>query len=121
MIDTAMLAAMREAISDLLPDTCDILTVTRTADGYGGMTESIGTASAGVSCRLDAQLYAGMTDEMVKAERLLPYNRYMLSLPYDTTITTDNRVLHNSITYAVTGVNVSQSWNAVKRVSVEKL
>lgn len=115
MIDTNMLAAMRDAIAELLPDTCHILTVTRTVDGMGGWSESWGTTYANISCRLDAQAMS----ENLKGAAVQPYKQYMLSLPYDTTVTTANRIKHNGITYAVTGVNTSQSWQAVKRVTLE--
>lgn len=117
MIDTAMLAVMREAIGDLLPDTCNILSVTRTADGMGGFTETWGTATAGVSCRLD--LVTRDLNEMVKGGAVNPYPQYMLSVPYDTTLAVENRIEHNSVTYAVVKVNTSQSWKAVARAVLE--
>lgn len=113
-----MLAAMRAAITELLPDTCTILTVTRTPDGMGGNSESWGTASSGVACRMDlVNRLMGM--EQSKGASLQPYPQYMLSLPYDTTVDTDDRIVHNSTTYAVTRVNTGQSWMAVKRVILE--
>ena len=115
-IDTAMLAAMREAIAELLPDTCSILSVTKTADGKGGWSESWGT-SASVACRLDIK--SGM--EQVVGGGVQPYRHCMLSIPYDTTITTDYRVLHGGVTYNVLTVSTGQSWQAVKRVEVEAL
>jgi SPP1 family predicted phage head-tail adaptor len=117
MIDTAMLAAMREAIEQLLPDTCNILTATETADGQGGISASWGTTYGTVSCRLD--MNTGR--EQVIGGGLQPFTKYMLSLPYNTTITTADRVEVNSTTYTVTSVNLNQSWMAVKRVELEKL
>lgn len=116
-IDTAMLAAMREAIGELLPDTCSILTLTRTADGMGGMTETWGTAYSGVDFRLDVK--TGV--EQVVGGGLKPFTSYKGSLPYDTTITSADRILHSGVTYAVTSVNTSQSWKAVVRVDLEKV
>lgn len=117
MIDTAMLAAMRDAIEQMLPDTCNILSVTYTPDGMGGQTEAWGTATAGVSCRLD--LVTRDLNEMVKGGAVNPYPQYMLSVPYDTTLAVENRIQHNSITYAVVKVNTSQSWKAVTRAVLE--
>ena len=115
MLDTSMLAAMREAIAELLPDTCSVLSVTKTADGKGGWTESYGTTS--VSCRLDIK--SGM--EQVVGGGVQPYRHCMLSVPYDTTITTDYLVVHGGVTYNVLTVSTGQSWQAVKRVEVEAL
>ena len=116
-IDSAMLTAMRTAIADLLPDTCNILTVTRTPDGMGGNTEAWGTTYSGVSCRVD--LAQSGIDEMVQGAELKPYPQYVLSVPYDTVLTSENRIEHNSVTYAVTKVNTSQSWKAVARAVLE--
>jgi len=118
-IDTAMLTAMREAIGELLPDTCNVLSVTRTPDGMGGNTETWGTASSSISCRvdLDQGQTAGM--ERVTADSLRPYTTYILSIPYDTTVTEQSRIEHSGATYAITSVNTEQSWMAVKRCRME--
>jgi head-tail adaptor len=113
-----MLAAMRSAIADLLPDTCVILSITETPDGAGGVTQSWGTLSSGVSCRLDVK--SGM--EQVAGGALVPYKRTMLSVPYDTTITEAHRVVHSGGTYNVIAPpNTGQSWIAVKRVELERV
>jgi len=118
-IDTAMLTAMREAIALLLPDTCNLLTVTRTPDGMGGNTETWGTASTSVACRVDMDQGMMAGRELLTADSLVPYTKYILSIPYDTTITTGYRVEHSGATYAVTSVNTEQSWMAVKRCILE--
>ena len=92
-----------------------MITVTYTPDGMGGQTETRGTAAA-VAFRLD--VISGT--EQVEGGGLQPFTRHKGSLPYDTTITTLNLLLHNGITYAVTGVNTGQSWKAVVRVDLEK-
>ena len=120
-IDTAMLSAMRSAIAELLPDTCTILTVTRTPDGMGGNSETWGTTSSGVSCRVDMEQGMMAGREILTADSLVPYTKYILSIPYDTTITTDNRIEHSGETYAVTSVNTEQSWMAVKRCMLETI
>lgn len=114
-IDTAMLASMREAIEDLLPDTCSILAVTHTPNGQGGQTDTWATASSRIPFRLD--VVTGR--EMVSGGALQPFTKYKGSLPYDAVITAQSRILHNGITYAVTGVNVDASWQAVVRVDLE--
>ena len=110
------LSGMREAINQLLPDTCDILSVTRSADGEGGWTETWGTAST-VSCRLD--MVQGR--EALAGGAVQPFTAYMLSLPYDAVISAANRVQHSSVTYNVVSVNTGQSWKAVTRVSLERV
>lgn len=116
-IDTSMLAAMRSAIAELLPDTCAILSITSTPDGMGGQTETRGTATASIAFRLD--VVSGR--EQISGGALQAFTSYKGSLPYDAVITTGNEILHNGISYAVTAVNTGQSWSAVKRVDLEKL
>lgn len=112
------LAQIRDDIEALMPDTCDILGVTMTSDGAGSWTEVWGTASASVPCRLD---FKGYGREAVIAGATQPYKTGVVSMAYDQTITTENRLLISSVTYNVTGVNDSQSWIGVKRVTVERI
>jgi hypothetical protein len=43
----------------------------------------------------------------------------VLSVPYDTVISTGNRVEVGTTTYAVVAVNVNVSWKAVARATLE--
>lgn len=116
-MDTAMLAAMREAISELLPDTCTVMSLSATPDGMGGQTETWGTASANVSCRLDVK----EVSQSIAGAGMKSFVKTMLSVPYDTAITEANQVIHGGITYAVVApTNSDQSWIAVKRVELER-
>lgn len=116
-LTAAELSAMRDDIETLLPDTCNLLTVTRTVDGKGGWTDAWGTATAGVACRLDAT--GGR--EAAAGDALRPYTSWVLTLPHDTTITAQYRVEHGGNTYSVTAVNDDNSWIASKRVSLERV
>jgi hypothetical protein len=117
MLTTSELDQIRADIETLLPDTCDILSLTRTSDNAGGWSEAWGTATASVSCRFD---FRNGRENVDNAE-LTPYSGAVLSLPYDTTITTENRVYFSSVTYAVTSVNVNQSKIGVKRATLERV
>ena len=116
-ITPEMLREMRAIIEDeLLPDTAQIITITQVPNGQGGFTESRGTSSA-YPFRLDiTQGY-----ERVSGGALQSFTSYKGSLPYDTIIAATQQLLHNGVTYAVTGGNVNQSWIAVRRVDLEKL
>lgn len=111
------LAQMRDDLDDLLSDSCNILSLTRTSDGAGGWSETWGTATASVACRVDHKT----AKEQLASGELRTYQTTMMTLAYDKTITTANRVEIASNTYAVTGVNYSQSWIATKRVNLELL
>jgi hypothetical protein len=117
-LTTSELAQIRADCNELLPDTGYILTVTRASDSAGGWTESSGTAGT-ISCRLDFQKPYGK--ETLANASLTPFKNGVLSMPYDTVITTDNQVSTNGVIYNVTGVNDSQSWIGIKRCSVERV
>jgi hypothetical protein len=121
MLSSDDLAYMREAIEDLLPDTCEILQVTQTADGYGGVTQTWGTAAAGtaVPCRLD--MVTSRVNESVAGASVRAYQETVLSMPYNIVVSTTNRIKHEGTTYAVQSVNTGQSWIAVKRLTLERV
>lgn len=107
---------MREAVGDLFPDRCALLTVTRTSDSQGGFTEAWGTATRSVPCRVD---------QMVGSERLTDgslraFTSLELALPWDTTITEAYRVEHGGYTYNVVNANLDQSWQVEKHILLER-
>jgi hypothetical protein len=119
MLSNSELAYMRDSIGELLPDTCNILSGTITPDGFGGVSLTWGTATASVACRLD--IVKSTEGEAVQAAGVRAYQEVRLSLPYDTTLTTTQRVQHGGFTYNVQSVNNDQSWIAVKRAILERV
>ena len=111
------LAQMRADIEDLFPDTCDILSVAYTADSEGGFAEAWGTATAGVHCRID---YRSGTERMTGGA-IQPYNKAVISLPYNTTISATNRIKSGAHTWSILSLNEGQSWQAVKRAELERV
>lgn len=108
---------MRAVVEELMPDTCNILTVAFTADGAGGWSEAWGTVTASVACRIDPisgkEQYAGGAVE--------PFHRFVLTVPYDTTLLPANRIQHNSFIYNVISVDYDKSWAVSKRAIVERV
>jgi head-tail adaptor len=114
----AELASMRASLEDVaLPDVCNILSVTRTPDGQGGFTDSWGTASTSVPCRL----HYSQGVETVAGGGLKAFSGWVLTLPYATTISAANRVEVGSDTYSVTSVDSGKSWSTCIRVKLAKL
>jgi head-tail adaptor len=117
-LTTAEIAQMRADVEDLvLPDTGDILSVTQVSDGQGGFTDTWGTATADVKCRLDYM--TGM--EAVFGGALKPYSGWNLTVPYNTTLTAAHRFYLSGNTYAVVEVDTDKSWNLFIRAKVEKV
>ena len=115
-LSDAELTAIRESVATLLPDTCNILSVTNTPDGQGGVIQSWGTASASVACRLDP---ARGKEELIGGA-LQPFYGYVLTVPYDTTLTAAHRIECNSETFAVVSVDPGKSWAASRRAMLER-
>lgn len=113
----AELALIRSDIVGLLPDTCNILQATETSDSMGYLTQSWGTVTGGtaVSCRFDYK--SGR--ENLNSAALMPYAAAVVSMAYDGTVTTQNRLEFGSNIYGIVSVNTDQSWVGVKRVMVE--
>ena len=118
MITADELTQMRSDVQDLMPDTCNLLTVTDVPDGYGGVTSTWGTASASVKCRIDNASNTTYGEQMV-ANGVQPFSRWILSVPYGTTMTEAMRVQVGSDTYNVTMVDVDKSWPVVERAVLE--
>jgi head-tail adaptor len=105
---------IRKAIAETLPDVCSILTLTTVSDNMGELTQTW-TETDQAKCRLDAEV-AG---EGLAGAGLQPYERYTLTLPQGTTITTANRVKVGSTTYNIVAINLSPSWRASMRVKLQ--
>ncbi len=125
MPDAAELARMRADMqAATLPDTCNILSLTRTPDGEGGWTDTWGTASASISCRLDLVITRGVGfigSEQIQSASLKPYSSWVLSVPHGTAITSANRVEVGSDTFNVVECDASRSWAGNVRATLERL
>jgi head-tail adaptor len=111
-----------DMVDATLPSTGNILSLTRTSDGQGGFTDTWGTATASVACRLDLMtrnLRIGI--ESVNAMSIKPYSAWVLSLPNGTVITAANRFEFGDDVYNVVEVNDNSSWLANVRATLEKV
>lgn len=121
MLSASELAFMRSSINQLMPDTCNILSVTRSSDGMGGWSDAWGTATSNVACRVDyrsSNIGSGGR-EQITGGALLPYQMAAITLPYDTTVTPANRIEVDSNVFSIQSVNTGQSWKAVTRCTCE--
>lgn len=107
------LAIMRADLLTLLPDTCQIISLTLTPDGSGGMVSTEGTVTA--ACRKDTK-----TGNFVALDGKVETGRKeMITLPYDTTVNDNDLIVHNSVRYNVVSIT-DGSWMVSKRVEVKK-
>lgn len=116
-LSAAELAQIRADVAELLPDEANILESTLVSDGGGGWTETWGTATAGVACRLDYK--RGV--EVVVGGALQSFSGWIFTFPHDTAIASTNRIEHGGNTYAVIGEDADKSWVASVRVAAERI
>jgi len=121
-LTAAELASIRADIADLLPDTCIILAVTNTADGFGGYTAGTAAVAGGtVNCRIDAKIINTLrASESKAAGGIQPFHQFILTVPYDTTISTNNQVQKGTEVYNVISVDADKSWKGAVRVVLER-
>jgi hypothetical protein len=128
MLTSAELARIRTDIERLMPDTCTILSLTAVSDAQGGFTETWGTATANVKCRLDAA-QQGRGQEALEAGAITPFTYWMLTLPHGTSISTEQRVVvvtagsgaNSGGTFNVQAVDSGKSWSGCVRATLGKL
>jgi head-tail adaptor len=114
MLSAADLSYMRSSINELFPDTCNILSLSWSSDGEGSQTEAWGTLSSS-ACRVDY----GHGKEAVTGAALMPYQKAVISMPYDAVVTTANRIELGSNVFSIQAVNQAQSWQGVTRCASE--
>ena len=117
-LTNAELESIRAAIEDLLPGTATILSVTHTSDGQGGFTDTWGTVSSNVTCRLDT---AKPGTQAQFGAMIQPFQGYVLTVAHDQTVTTANRVVVGGYTFEVVSVDFAKSWDGSRRVYLERL
>lgn len=105
---------MRSTVSTYLAGTAVIQSYSSTADGSGGYTDAY-TASATVSARI-APLHDGA--EQLLAGRVAEVQRYMLTVPFGTSMDERDQVVFNSVTYEVIEVESRIPWHLDRRVTV---
>jgi SPP1 family predicted phage head-tail adaptor len=115
VLSNADLTSMRATAQQALPGTAVIQSGTLTSDGGGGYTETF-TPSGTVACRV-APLSG---DERQEGGRITTDSEYVITLPADTTVETDDRIVVGSITYNVTAVR-DRSWEITRRVEAKKV
>ena len=114
-MDANELTRLQSDIAELMPDTGYIMSVTYVQDGYGGMTETWGTAST-VTCRVDYT--RGV--EVLAGGAVQPTRQLMTTVPYTAAVTTENRFQFNGIQFSISSVNLG-SWLACKRLALEAI
>lgn len=107
---------MRHSVETYLPGTAVIQTATRASDGQGGQTFTYAAAST-----VDARLSPVFGGEAELASRISERNAYVLTIPWETSIDADDRVVYDSVTYEVLQVRDRTPWELSRRCFVAEI
>ena len=118
LLDATDLAALRTELNALLPGTCTINYVTRTADGAGGWTEATTARGTAIACRI-MPMSGGFGG--VSAEQLKEGRAWVLSVANDQTVAIDDQIVVGSNTYHVRQLNTDESEIGLTRAYLERL
>lgn len=119
MLSAGDLASMRAEAENSLPGTAIIQTKTVTSDGGGGGTASW-TAAGTVACRLSPGSDGRGGGERVDGERITPDAQFVITLPWDASVTEANRLSIDSTIYSVTEV-ADRDWQITKPVGARRV
>lgn len=117
MIESSLLEIFRTAQESLLPDTCTIQAPTAGQDAIGQPTKSWAARATGVACRLAAR----EVRELILGTRDTPVGEWVLTVAHDQTIETGDRVIYQSRTFEVTGVEQEKSWQTARRCGLVEI
>ena len=110
---------MRTTMVESLAGTAIIQTSAFSSDGGGGGTTTW-TASGTVSCRVAPAASAG-EDERVLGGRVQPDTQYVFTLPAETSVTEDDRIVYDSRNFTVTMLREPQTWEISRRIEVKEV
>ena len=108
------LSRMRGTQEDALPDTCTVQYPTVSNDSIGQPVKSWAARGTGIECRIAPRTIR----ERILGSRETPVGEWVLTVAHDQTIETGDRVLYDSRTFEVVGVEKNESWELVTRAGL---
>lgn len=117
LLTASELASMRSVTASALPDTCVIQTQAWASDGGGGGSQTW-TTSGTLACRI-APAGGHGAGEGETGDRISADSEYVVTLPSDTSLTTNARLLTGGGTFNVEAIR-ERSWNLSVRAEVVK-
>lgn len=116
LLSDADLDGMRGVLNESLPDTAVIYASSYVSDGGGGGTTSW-VAGGTVSCRVGP--VSG--DEAVFGDRISADAEWIVTLPAETSITTNSQIAVGSKVYRVEALRAPRSYEICRRVEVKEI
>src|SRR5687767_5986156 len=109
---------MRVVAEDAMPGTAIIQNEAQVSDGGGGYTTTF-TSSGTVACRIAP--VGRQTGEGELGDRMSPDAQWVVTLPAETTIDLDNRILTGGGTFSVLAIHAPRGYEITRRVEVDQL
>lgn len=110
---TLPLAALRGYANLALPDSCIVQRPNRVSDGEGGYTLGTPTTVATVACRVSP--LGNAAQESVIGEAVRAVAQYVVHLPAETDVRSDDRLVVGSRTFEVVEP-LRRSYEVIRRV-----
>ena len=114
------LSDMRTTVLDLMPDTCTIQSVSTAKNDIGEAVRTYSNRGTSIQCRLDPlkghKEEYGMFGGVLQSE-----GNFVLTLPYNQTITTNDRVIVDGTTFEVIFIDPEKSWNVSVRAILKEI
>ena len=115
MFTAAELTSMRATAAEALPGTAIIQSQGWVSDG-GGAGTTTWTPAGTSDCRIAPVGGQGGREEE-QGDRITAHAEFIVTLPSDITVTTDDRIVIGSATYNIEAIR-DRSWNLSTRVEV---
>lgn len=118
MLTETELSSMRSVAAQALPGTAVIQAQTFVSDGGGGGSTTW-APSGTVDCRVVPVALGAGANEGLTGGRITPDSTYVITLPAETSVTTNSRIISAGGTFNVEAIR-ERSWNVTTRVEARK-
>jgi hypothetical protein len=116
MLSNAEIARMRTTAEQAMTGTAVISTKAWVSDGRGGGSVTW-SPSGTVSCRVTSK---SMTEEL-GVGRIESDADWIITLPAETAVSTEDRIVADGETMSVTGVSAPRTWEITRRIEANTL
>jgi hypothetical protein len=111
---------MRQVVTNLLPDICQIKPLVLVETSSGAWEETIGSpltynGSPNIPCRVDPTQHHREEDVFIQEKIVIDYN---LWIPYDAPVEPNHKIYHNDKVFDILRIIEDHSWKLVKQVLI---
>lgn len=112
------LTRMRDTQESAFPSTCTIQEPVESQDSIGQPIISWVARASDVECRLNPRETSQVVMELALGNRDTPVSEWVLTVAWDQTILTGDRVVYGTRTFEVVSAEVGESWKVATRAGL---